>query len=135
MATFTKNFNKAIPAGQRHQTVSNTELSSGDIISVPGILGGSNAKEVRVTTDASSDLQVRYNVLTKRYPGRTSSDGFGTPADLPYKMLAQEVELIDGSQALITVAASQINEILSSGPVSSLEVTWSTGSWTLEFID
>lgn len=135
MATFSKQFNKAIPAGQRHQVVDSTELSTGDIIDVPGVLGGSPSRKVYVTTDGSANLQVRFNVLTKVYPKRGAADGFGTAADLPYDHIGNEVELIDGSVSLVDVAVSQTRVLLHEGPLKSIEVTWSTGTWSLEFLD
>ena len=133
MAIFSKPIDKGIPPIERRQVVLNTELFTGDIIDVTALLGGSPARTVHITTSNSADLSVRYNVIRKTYPARGMADGFGTAADLPYKHIGKEFIFIDSSMDPIPVAVDHKSEHGEGGPIKSVEVTWTTGTWSMQF--
>lgn len=133
MAIFTKYIDKGIPAGERRQVVLSSELSTGDIIDVESLLGGTPASRVQITTDGSADLTVRYNVIRMIYPQRGENDGFGTAADLPNQLLGQGSQHIDQSMDAIPVAADLKGEDGKNGPVKSVEVNWTAGTWSMQF--
>jgi hypothetical protein len=133
MAIFSKPIDKGIPAILRRQSVDSTEISSGDIIDVKTLLGNSAARSMHVTTSSGSDVSVRYNVIRKVYPQRQPADGFGTAADLPYKHIGNEVIHIDQTMDPIPLPADHKSEHAELGPIESIEVTWTSGTWTFEF--
>ena len=126
MAKIVKGVDRLIPSAERTQVFTDADAATGDIVDIFNSLGR-HARKVRIETAGSSDLSIRRNVARNVYPLRIEGvfDGplHGAPANL-----AQGQEIIDG-----TIAAEIIgpDAVELQGPLRDIEVTWSTGTWTL----
>lgn len=126
MAKITKLVDRIVPAGERSQVFTDGDASSGDILDFKASLG-KHAKSIRIETTGSSDLSIRRNVCHTIYAPRTEGifDGQLHGANIN---TASGVQYIDGSIASEAVGPNS-QDI--TGPVKDLEVTWTTGNWTI----
>lgn len=130
MAVFKKLVNKAIPELERLQTFTSSDVSSGDILDIVKSLG-SPAAGISIFTSDSSDLSIRFNALQEIYPERDLGDGLGTALDGPSKLLGSVETYIDQTVGSIPIGGDNEKAMHFSGPIKNIEVTWSTGTWTL----
>lgn len=126
MAKVTKLVDRLIPSQERTQVFTDADASSGDVLDFLASLGKS-ARLVRIETTGSSDLSVRRNVTQTIYPQRTEGI-FDGPLHGQNINVAQGQEITDASVVAETIGPD--NQDLQ-GPVKDLEVTWTTGNWTI----
>jgi hypothetical protein len=129
MAKIVKKVDRIIPSAQRTQTFTQADMSSGDIIDIKTTLGRP-AKSAQLTHSASGGLSLKRNVLHKLYPTRLVDPHSGIESGM-YLNLSLEQEVIDDT----VVAESDhtdahTNETIE-GPLTSLEITWTSGTWQL----
>ena len=125
MAKFVKKVDRLVPSTERSQVFTSADISTGDIIDIAGSIGKA-ASEVRITTAGSSNLTFRKNVIQTIFPSR-GNDKFGGPIHGPNINTALGVEKIDDTM----VAETADSDTILKGPIKDLELTWSTGTWSL----
>lgn len=134
MADVVKQIDRALPPQQRYVVFSNTELSTGDVIRVFDSLGRP-ADSVTIECSSGSDLEVRVNSRVKIYPIRQY------PSEHPYgwaetgePVVADPREFNSGvGKIKVGSATSAISYQLNDVPVTDLEVTFTTGTFTIMF--
>jgi len=125
MAKISKPVDRLVPSQERSQVFTNADATSGDILDILNTLGRA-ARLVRIETAGSSDLAIRRNVIQTIYPDREEGV-FDGVLHGQNKNLAQGQEVTDSTIASLAVGT---DEVLN-GPVKDLEITWSTGTWTI----
>lgn len=131
MAVIKKLVNRGIPAVERTQTFSSSEVNTGDVLDFFNSLGGA-AEIVRIILSANCDLKVRRNVLQKMYPVR--DDVFSNPLVGSNINTAQPIEYIDetvSEEPVGDATSMTVKEVVLYGPIRNMEVKWTTGTWTV----
>jgi len=126
MAKIVKKVDRIIPSTQRSQVFTSVDASTGDILDLYTTLG-KNAALVRIETVGSSDLSIRRNVSQTIFAQRTD-DIFSGPLTGGNINTASGMDITDQSVAAEIIGPGS-GQLL--GPVKDLEVTWTTGTWTI----
>ena len=132
MANQTKLADRGMPSPMRYVTWASSELATGDVLRVLDSLGRM-ADTLSIDTTAGCDLSIRINsritVLPIRSKPEDEASGW-TLAGYPNVALGTELETQVGS---ITIgdATSKINYQLNDVPIQDLEVTFTTGTFTI----
>lgn len=131
MATITKLVNRSIAPLERVQSFTQADASTGDILDLDASLGGP-AASVRIIASDDSDLSVQRNTEQELYPLRSVDEGFGTALDPGYIQTADKREYSDTTQGTEPIGnESTAVDLTLSGPIRTLKVTWTAGTWTV----
>ena len=132
MADFVKDVTDSLAPSQRYISVTESDVSDGDVIRVYDSLGR-HADTITIEADASSDLKIRINSRVKRQARRQypSEHPFGWARN-GEKNLTEEVEYqtnVDQIEVGNTTSAVQfaLNDI----PITDVEVSYSAGTFTI----
>jgi hypothetical protein len=130
MAVFSKKGDRLTHPIYKSVKVESSELSSEDIVDLVESLG-KHARVIKIVTSGGSNLSIRTNVRNIHYRPRLH-DQWSNPLTGPHVNLTEKVESIDNTQPSEDLTSSEPTTWeLHDGPFKDIELTWTTGTWTL----